>query len=262
MKARLSAIVSVLVAAALWAAPAAAVEMKVAGWDFSQYLGDGVLSTDGSTFTSTLSANYSEWDATGNAGADAAMYGTMYMDGSFGSTNVSAGSGSEEVLPFAGSLAGNIRGPVHANGDNAFDAHTRLAVEGQDFTNLLSLIAGSASSVVFEADLTPAATTGDNWVLHFGGNTFRGTSTVSVDFSTDGSSFSNVGSVMLTTDDAAYEVFLDTATSATGYVRLGFSPGSGEPIIDNVTINIPEPIWGAQVMAGVMGLFLLRRLRG
>jgi len=98
MKASLSAIVSVLVAAALWAAPAAAVEMTVAGWDFSQYLGAGVLSTDGSTFTSTLSANYSEWDATGNAGADAAMYGTMYMDCSFGSTNVSAGSERRQRL--------------------------------------------------------------------------------------------------------------------------------------------------------------------
>lgn len=262
MKIRILAIVSILVAPALAAGTAAAVETTVAGWDFSQYLGDGTLSTDGSTYTNTLGANYSDYDPTFGAGTESASYGTMYMNGSFGSTSVSAGSGSEEVLPKAGSLQENLDGPAQAPGENSFDALSTLRAEGQAYTQKLSLTAPSAASIVFEADLTPAATTGDNWGLTFGGKTYSGTSTVMVDFSTDGSSFSNVGSVDLDTDGTEAQVFLSAATSAKGYVRLGLDPSSGQPIIDNVAIAVPEPTWSAQLLAGVMGLLALRRFRG
>src|SRR5262245_1029525 len=56
-----------LIASAFLAAPAGAT--GIAGWDFSQYLGTSLLSTDGATFTNTLSANYSQLDPTFNAGA-------------------------------------------------------------------------------------------------------------------------------------------------------------------------------------------------
>ena len=36
----------------------------IAGWDFSQYAGDGLLSVDGASFTTTLPANYSSLDPT------------------------------------------------------------------------------------------------------------------------------------------------------------------------------------------------------
>src|SRR5258707_9305890 len=91
---------------ALLSAPAGAT--GIAGWDFSQYFGDGLLSTDGVTFTNTLSANYSNLDPTFNAGAESAAFGTMFMNGSFGSTNVNAGSGTEQFLPTTGSLASNL----------------------------------------------------------------------------------------------------------------------------------------------------------
>jgi hypothetical protein len=81
----------------------------VARWDFSQYAGDGFMSIDGgSSFTNTLSANYSDLDPTFGAGFESAAFGTMYVDGSFGSTPVAAVSGSEQFLPtaaYGGSLA-------------------------------------------------------------------------------------------------------------------------------------------------------------
>ena len=68
-----------LIASAFLAAPAGA--SGIAGWDFSQYFGDGILSTDGTTFTNTLPANYSNLDPSFNAGAGSAAFGTMFMNG-------------------------------------------------------------------------------------------------------------------------------------------------------------------------------------
>jgi hypothetical protein len=253
-------IVSVLVATAL-AAGTATAESTVAGWDFSQYLSDGQLSVDGSTTTTTLDANYSDEDPTKGAGAESAAYGTLYMNGANGSSSVTPGS-TQAVEPTAGSLSLNLDGPAQAAGELSFDAHQTLQAEGQKYAELLSLTASSASSLVFEADLTPSATTGSNWALTFGGRTFSGTSTVTVDFSTDGSSYSNVGSVDLDTDGTVGDVFLSSSTLSKVFVRLNLDPSSGQPIIDNVAIAVPEPVWGAQLLAGMVGLLALRRFRG
>ena len=91
--------------AAFVSAPAQAT--MVAGWDFSQYLSDSQLSVDGATYTDTLSANYSNLDPTFGAGAESAAFGTMYIDGSFGSTAIEiTGSGKimrSSVMTLAGS---------------------------------------------------------------------------------------------------------------------------------------------------------------
>jgi hypothetical protein len=65
----------------------------VAGWDFSQYDNDPLsLSIDGgTTLTNTLAANYSDLDPTSGAGFDSAAFGTMFMNGLFGSTLVGRG---------------------------------------------------------------------------------------------------------------------------------------------------------------------------
>ena len=47
--------ISLVAIAAFVSAPAQAT--MVAGWDFSQYLGDGALIVDGANLTNTLSAN-------------------------------------------------------------------------------------------------------------------------------------------------------------------------------------------------------------
>ncbi len=233
------------IAVSVCAATPAARAGVVAGWDFSQYFGAGLLSTDGSTFVETLPANYSEEDPTANAGSESAAFGTMYLDGTFGSTAVGAGSGTESFVPTSRSLVSNLDAPADAIGTNPFDSHTVLRNEGQTSTELLSMTARAATNAVFRADLTSVPATGSNWRVSFAGKTFSGSSTVGVEFSTDGSGYSNAGSVDLTTTDATHQVFLASAASETAYVRLNFpAPAGGgvnQAIIDNVAISVPEP---------------------
>ena len=68
-----------------------------AGWDFSQYAGDGLLSLDFVTFTTTLSANYSDLDPTFGAGAESAAFGTFYLNGSFGSSSITPTGNNDEA---------------------------------------------------------------------------------------------------------------------------------------------------------------------
>ena len=129
----------------------------IAGWDFSQYAGDGFMSTDGGgTFANTLDANYSDLDPTFGAGTESAAFGTMYADGFLGSTNVPAGSGNEQFLPSA-ALGGSLVSNLTAPGGVDFDSFTVLASEGQLSTESLAMIAAAQSVVVFEADLTLGA---------------------------------------------------------------------------------------------------------
>jgi hypothetical protein len=264
----------------------------VAGWDFSQYRGDGSLTP----FGSTLPANYSDLDPTFNAGAESAAVGTLYFDGSFGSTSTStdflptAGSMNCQRRPFGiavgpeGCAVPNVDGPVRSNrnepwpGGVSFDAHSVLRAEGQAFQNLLAMQATDGVDVVFEADLGAGSL--GNWEVSFGARVVSGngddggalgcdpagavecSSTVTVEFSPDGSAYTSFGSVVLTTDDTRYSVPLAAGASSTGYVRLGLTPGAGGalPVVDNVAITaVPEPGMLLMLLAGILGLSILPR---
>jgi hypothetical protein len=243
----------------LLAAPSARA-LVVAGWDFSQYAGDGALTIDGANFVSTLDANYSNLDPTFNAGTESAQLGTLYFDGQFGSSSVDAGSGSEPFLPVAGSLNSNLDAPVQGVGDNPFDSFDILAFEGQQFTQLLSMSALAAVSVVVQADLTSVIGLGSNWSLTFGGRTTSGTSIVGVEFSTDGVSYADAGTVSLNANDTPRTVALPALEAATAFVRLRFEPsGLNLPVIDNVAILgdvaiIPEPATLLLLSVGMVAL--------
>ena len=246
----------------------------VAGWDFSQYLGAGILSIDGVTFTDTLDANYSHRvpaEATNSGiagvGPQAAAFGTMYIDGQFGSTAVAGGSGTEQFLPTAsvsGSLASNLRAPV-AVADGfplEFDVFTTLVFEGQTFAESLAMIASESVNVTFSADRGAPPPGGSNWILSFGGRTFSGESLVGIDFSDNGSSFASVTSLEFTEVDTPYIVDLGPATSQTAFVRFRFDPmGPDQPIIDNVAISVPEAGGLASGVAALGALFACRRRR-
>ena len=242
----------------------------VAGWDFSQYAGDGTLITDSDTFefTNVLDANYSDFDESFGAGPDSGIYGTLYFDGTAGSTNVPAGLNAGFLptqLPFGtGSLASNLGAPAGV----PFDSHTVLDTQGQDFTEYLAVTASCEKFVVFEADLSSMEGLGEDWWVSFGGRTFSGVAAISVEFSTDGEDYLLVDTVMLTDVDSLYELDLSMDRSDLAYVRLGFSePGAGglnQPIIDNVAIiaTVPEPLAATSQLAALITLAGLSRRIG
>jgi hypothetical protein len=268
MKLRLVASLTPLALAALVGSSAQA--SMIAGWDFSQYFGDGFMSIDqGASFTDTLDANYSDLDPTFGAGAASAAFGTMYVNGQFGSTDVDAGSGTEQFLPSAaapGSLLSNQTAP---GGTADFDAFDILLDEGQLSAESLAMVAAAPSVVVFEADLTSVSQAGSGWSISFAAKMSSGSSVLGIEFSSDGVNFVSFGSVNLTTVDTAYNVNLGADETSKAYVRLSFNPsGANQPFLDNVAFNaanlvgvVPEPSTALLGSLGVIGLAIAGRRR-
>ncbi len=274
MKTKLFTIASLLasITLSLFSANPARAAM-VAGWDFSQYFADGLLSIDGASYTDTLSANYSDLDPTQGAGTESAAFGTMYLNGQFGSTNVNAGSGSEPILPsgaLGGSLSSNLGAPGGLGGSLDFDTFSILAFEGQEYTNALALTAADAASAVFAANLSSVPEIGSDWSISFGARTFSGAGSVGIAFSTDGTSYASIGSVILSALDTLYSVNLGAIATDTAFVKLSFDApaagGVGQAFIDNVAVNatvsaIPEPGTALLFGLGMLGLGVAGRRR-
>ena len=237
----------------------------VAGWDFSQYTFDGFLIPDGATPSGTLDANYSDQDPSFGAGSGSAAFGTMYLDGTFGSTTSPLDGVSDPFVPTA-AARGSLRSNLDAPGLGRFDRFPVLRQEGQPTADFRAMTAAGAATVVFEADLSSVPETGERWHLSFGGRTFTGTASVGIGFSTDGGSFGSVETVQLTDTDTKYEVPLSAAASEKAYVRMSFAApgaqGANQAIIDNVAIaiNVPEPGAASAGLAACVALLGLSRL--
>jgi hypothetical protein len=248
-------------------ASASAHAVVIAGWDFSQFKAPGVA-TGG---TSPLPATNASLDPNG-AGIEAGFIGQATFNDTVLLPTAGLSFNCERTTGTDGCVTPNIDGPVRSNrsepfaqGSPAFDALTILLYEGQEFAHRYGLTATGSADIVFKA---VAGYTGgaSNWRVSFGGRMLTGTSsTVDVAFSSDGSSFTNYGTVNLTADDERHVVTLDPAAYGTGYVRLSLNAASGQPVIDNVAVEatpIPEPAATAQLLAGVaclLGLYRFRR---
>jgi len=234
-------------------APAQAV--MIAGWDFSQYVSNGELSIDGATYTNVLSANYSNLDLTFGAGAESAAFGALFFDGSFGSTNVDPASGTAALTPASNSLASNINAPVVGGGLNPFDSFEVLQSEGQFAANPLSLQIQNAVSFVFAAYTNTIPGLGSDWSVSFGGQTGSGTSTVGIEFSTDGITYVSAGSSTLTSIDSTFTMSLGGLASEAAFIRFSVNPTGGATRIDNVAINgtivPPVPLPSTVMLLGI-----------
>jgi hypothetical protein len=276
---RIRTIVSI--AFAVLAAGSARATM-VAGWDFSQWAAPGQLTTDGANPANTLPANYSNLDQSLNLGPDSGAFGTLYFNGLEGSTEVVPdGTGNEAFVPSAGgSLTSNVNAPqlppaqclpAGSVCQSPFDSLAALQAAGQlPFQNLQGMVAQAPVSVVFQADLTSVLGLGEDWSLSFGGKTLSGTTSVGIQFSTDGSAYTSAGSVDLTTNDTPFNVALGVAGPIGElFVRLVFANAgtSNLPTIDNVAISVgsltlvPEPGTAVLLLSGLAGLWARGRRR-
>ncbi len=247
--------------------------VTIAGWDFSQYLAPGALTTDGATGADTLAANYSNLDPTGNAGAESAAFGTMYINGLYGSSVVDPFGAAPQFIPTDISLSSNLTAPVTGPGTNPFNSYTVLQSEGQLFANELGMTAFGAVDVVFGATLGSVPLTGADWGISFGARTSSGAATIAIDFSLNGVDYTSYGTVNIDGNDTPYNVSLGAFESDQVFIRMHFTgPGAGDAsraILDNVSVNaslvqpVPEP--GAALLVGLglsaAGVSALRRRR-
>jgi hypothetical protein len=265
-------------AAALFVAGSAQAAF-IAGWDFSQYAGGGGLQVsedidENPINSDTLKSNYSDYDPTFGAGGDSQDYGTMYINGMNGSTDVDENALVPVFRATSGSLGQNLTTPGAnevPSGDVNFGATSTvlqtgpgnyLAGTGQDYTISLSMIASATVNVVFEANLTAlgALNEGQNWTLAFSGRTNTGDSNVSIEFSTDGSTWTAPTIVNLSATDALFTHLVPGNQSDKAFFRLGFAGSASlNPRIDNVTISgdvslIPEPGTAMLMLLGLTGL--------
>ncbi len=237
----------------------------IAGWDFSQYFATGELSVDGADYTNVLTANYSNLDPTFGAGSASAAFGTLYFNGSFGSTNVNPGSASSQVTPTTGSLASNVNAPVTGPGLVPFDSYTVLQDEGQIYANDLSLQIRSAVSFVFAAYTDTIPGLGSDWSVSFGGQTDSGSSTVAVAYSADGVNYTSAGSRTLTAIDTLFTLNLSSLPSDAAFVRFTVDPTGANTRIDNLAISgnivppVPEPATAVLLGASLAAFAAFRR---
>ena len=239
--------------------------IMVAGWDFSQYFGDGVLSTNGADYTNSLAANYSNLDPTFGAGSASAAYGTFFYNGLHGSTNVDPASLTAPITPIAPSLTTNTNAPLTgAAGLVPFDTPSVLLSEGQEFATDLALQTRGVVSFVFAAYLNTVPGTGINWSLSFGGQTDSGASSIGIEYSTDGSAYVSFGTRNLSTTDSVFTVALGALPTDYAYVRFNVNPTGSNTRIDNVALfativpAVPEPaslvlLGTALVAVGLLG---------
>jgi len=267
MTTKLTKIAAIAVSSAALAGTATA--DLIAGWDFSQYRVDGTLDS-GVGPDDTLPANYSSLDATFAAGGsdpgDSADFGTMFMDGSFGSDDVAEASASPAVVAHAHDTEANDQAPLTLTPGSfpqtTFDAFNILAAEGQVNQQRTALIARADTDVVFRAD--QGAASNGAWQLSFAGYSIEpepptGPVEVDVEFAPDCGAYGFVQTVTLTGDEQAFDLLLGNATVDDGCVRLALDTTNGQPVIDNVAL--PEPGAASGILAGALLLAGLQRRR-
>ncbi|HEY8123785.1 MAG TPA: PEP-CTERM sorting domain-containing protein [Myxococcota bacterium] len=227
----------------------------VAGWDFSQYYADSVHSIDGgnSAAPSDIRANYSSFDPNG-AGAQAAAFGVYHLP------FTPVGDASEPLLPTAVPGTGSLLPNINQGPYNNFSV---LTLEGQASQSDLAMVAVQTTSLVFEADLTTVPQTGSDWQITLAGATQLGTGTIQIEFSTNGSAWSQAGTISVSTSAIALSSTVQAVTSDRAFFRLTLSPST---VIDNVGITanlvtVPEPSTAALLAAGLLGLGRIGRRR-
>jgi hypothetical protein len=131
------------------------------------------------------------------------------------------------------------------------------------------MVSSSVVNAVFEANLSALGPldVGENWSISFAGRVNSDTSNVTIEFSSDGITYSPLTSALLDTTDTLFTRTVAANPGDNAFFRFGFS-GSGTvlPRIDNVSISadvsqIPEPATALMLLLGLAGLGVASRRR-
>lgn len=220
-------------------------QVLVAGWDFE------TTTTGGTLITASSVGNPSPLLYNANFGS-----GTIYLDGTNGSSTWTSGITNPEVTSFGGTSVN--AGDGFATGaslalanSSANSKYAVFAFSMTGYTDLTISYATQATATGFNLQTWEYSTNGINW---FALDTFDpklgGTTSTT---------FASVGVVTLATTSG-----LDNA--ATAYVRLsltGASATAGNNRLDNIQFNaIPEPTTYAMLLfAGGVMFWMVRRHR-
>ena len=234
-------------------------QVMVAGWDFSGYEPAAGFSTlDGANLTGQVNANFTQSQPNF---VNAAPFGTVFYDGSFGSTAFDLLAKEVEIGGDLGILGGN--GTIGSSG-----SINTLKAQGQNpnsFGAALGLTTNG--SVTFSIDMSTfgLGSAGEAWSLAFATQNAsdpNNSSSISWDYSLNGADFTSTGfTTSVTNNAAAQSIDLSSITALDSqsvvYFRGNFSGiDGGRTAIDNFQVNataVPEPSAFAAI-AGVLAL--------
>lgn len=235
-------------------------QVMVAGWDFSGYAIEsaGYSSIDNISLTGQMDANFSQ-----NLPqfVNAAPFGTVFYDGSFGSTAFELSTGSPDLVVNnnLGTLGGT--GGIGASGNI-----NTLFAQGQPNNNAQAIGLTTNGAITFAINMTTfgLGSAGEAWSLAFATQNIgdsNNSSSIAWDYSLNGSDFTSTGfSTAITNNATAGSVDLSSINALDGqsvvYFRGTFSDVTGASYIDNFQVfatAVPEPSSFA-ALAGVLAL--------
>ena len=248
-------IITFLTAFAVASTGAIQAQQMIVGWDFSQFAMDGYSSNDGATLTADISGNYAGGaaDYTG-----AASLGSFLYDGTFGSTALSLNPA--DVEPQGVGDLGAAYGYMGTAGSRAL-----LGSQGQTNTSARALGFNSGANGDSFVIAVTAGSAIEDWNFSFeakNASDSDNSSSISWEYSADGSSYSSAGvTSIITNSEALFSVDLSAISVLDGqnsaYFRGTFSGvDSGLTFVDNIAVNgtvVPEPSTYAAIF-GVVAL--------
>ena len=249
----------IAIAATFMMATASHAQILVAGWDFQ-------TTTTGGTATAAAPATPKIYTA--NFGA-----GTLYFDGSNGSSNWFVGSTNSELTAFGGSTVnttasgGTLLSSLTTNGALALvggaGTAPNFAANGKSAVFAFSMVDKVDLSISLSAQRSSTGFTNQLWEYSANG----GTSWSNVGSFASGTTAGTLASSFATSGVLSLPTFSGLDGIADARVRVTFtgaSASAGNNRLDNIQLNavaVPEPSSGVLLVLGGAALLAVRSLR-